>query len=122
MAVNQGSNRWREAPAPEQGELLGELNSADGQERVEVRLRSDENGRPTVELAQFHWGSGVGWYLQKTMILDGAQAHAFQALLAPIAASLTPPPTPSAAPRRRAPPRELPRVEQDGNVVRLLFS
>lgn len=97
--------------------LLGESVSADEQERVEVWLRSGEEGAPAVEVRQYHWGFGVGWYVQKTMTFDAAQAGAIAALLglagAPAPDSrLSPSLTPT---RRRA------RAVAEGNTVQLVF-
>jgi hypothetical protein len=121
MALNEGSSPSRSAREEPGSDLLGEIHGTEGQEKVEVWVRRRADRDVEVELIQFMWGSGVGWYVQKSMTLDGPQARALQALLLPLTASApTRMPTPSPPAQRRS-PRPQPRVEQDGNVIRLLF-
>lgn len=91
--------------------MLGELPSADSRTRVELWERTGEDGSTLLDLVEYSWGSGLGWYVQKRMTLDGAQAQALRSILAP---AVTAPPTP-----RLIQPR--PPVQRDGNVVRLVF-
>lgn len=99
------------------GELLGELQSGSGEDRVEVWRRVGPDGAVELELLQYHWGSGVGWYVQKSMTLDAAQAALLAGLLGAGTASHPDPFGTLAAPSR---PR--PTARQDGNLVQLLFS
>lgn len=113
---NEGLRHAAEQP---DRQLLGELQGADERERVELWLCQGEDGDTGVELVQYHWGSGVGWYVQKRMALDGGQARALQALLAPVAKTIPFRPAGFRPPETARPRR--PRVERDGNVIRLRF-
>lgn len=102
-------------PAPRaasERQKVGELPSASNQSRVEVWTRTTEDGGSVLELVEYSWGSGVGWYPQKQMALDLQQAEALVNLLG----SREHPPE---APRLRQRPA---RVEGEGNVIRLVFS
>jgi len=52
---------------------LGTAEDASGQTRLEITSRVDQNGATRVELTQFAWGAGIGWYAQKTLALDEQQ-------------------------------------------------
>ncbi len=47
------------------------------------------DGQPWFRLEQRHWAEGIGWYTQKTILLDAAQARSLQQLLAVHTAALT---------------------------------
>jgi hypothetical protein len=95
--------------APATGQLkLGDLPGPDDATKIEVVLRADEEGGTLVDLVECSWGSGIGWYAQKRVTLRAEQVEALRGLLG----SSEPEP-----PRLRAQP---PRVERDGNVLRLL--
>jgi len=100
MLATTGTGRSHPA-----GQLLAELIAADGRTKVELWLHPGD--APRLELVQYHWGSGVGWYVQQRLALDADQAASLKAALAGV--SLSP------APASR------PRAEVDGNVIRLLF-
>jgi hypothetical protein len=132
--VRDGSNHSPGAPERANGQLLGELHSADEHQRVELWLRPGPGGGAELELRQFLWGSGVGWYAQKSLTLDPAQAAALPDLLPPAAATASPLPSPppatpavacqvvaGGAVAAPAAPRQRPRVERDGNAIRLRF-
>ncbi len=93
-------------------QLLGELPGASSDSKLEVWQRPGADGQDVIELVEYSWGSGMGWYVQKRMILDAGQARALAALVAP----------PPAAPERRPALRQAPSVEREGNVVRLVFA
>ena len=78
----------------------------------------------------------MGWYAQKSLTLDPAQAAALPGLLPPAAATAPPLSAPlpatrpavagevvagGAVPTPAAAPRDRPRVERDGNAIRLRF-
>ena len=99
------------APRIDEGQrLLGELPGASAQEKVEVWSRSAEEGT-LLELIEYRWGSGLGWYVQKRISLDSGQVEALRSLLVAESAPLAPP-------RLQRP---LPPVVRDGNVVQLVF-
>jgi hypothetical protein len=101
------------APRVESGyHKLGELPGATGHDKVEIWERPGEDGSSLLELVEYAWGSGIGWYVQKRMTLDAGQMEALRALLAPAPETPTPPRL-----HRPTPP-----VERDGNVIRLVFS
>lgn len=96
---------------------IGELPSASGEEKIEVWSRAAEDGSELLELVEYAWGSGLGWYVRKRLTLDAAQVGALNALLGSrIPAAPAPP-----APGLRA-HRATPRVQAEENVIRLLFS
>jgi hypothetical protein len=99
--------------APKTGstsQKLAELPSACSEQKIEVWSRSDEDGSTLLELVEYAWGSGLGWYVRKRVSLDAGQVEALRSLFAE--------PKPAAAPYRRS----YPPVERDGNTVRLVFS
>jgi hypothetical protein len=99
------------SPRAEDGyEKLGELPAASTRHKVEVWSRTEEDGSLSLELVECSWGSGVGWYVQKRVRLDGAQVEALRVLLG---AGLV------AAPRPRRP---LPTIVREEGAIRLLFS
>src|SRR5687768_6037489 len=101
------------APRPEATHSkLGELPGSSEQDKIEVWSRTAEDGSSLLELVEYSWGSGLGWYVQKRLTLEGGQVAALRALLAPEE-------QPLAAPRLRQP---LPGVEREGNVIRLPFA
>ncbi|MBI3911417.1 MAG: hypothetical protein HY320_10855 [Armatimonadetes bacterium] len=107
MFAPQSSNqRVREA-----GQLLAELVDASGASKVEVWRRPHGDGSPEIELVQHLWGSGVGWYVQQRLALDGLQAQGLCAALGAIQpASAQPPTRPISV-----------RTESEDNVIRLVF-
>lgn len=91
-------------------EKLGELPAASARHKVEVWRRSDEEGGDALELVEYSWGSGVGWYVQKRVRLDSAQVEALRTLLGA---------APASSPRPRRP---LPAIVREEGAIRLLFS
>src|SRR3712207_9333388 len=70
------------APRVEKGHRkLGELPASEGHDKVEIWTRTAEEGGEVLELVEYAWGSGLGWYVQKRMTLDAAQVDALRALL-----------------------------------------
>lgn len=114
----ESRDRCPQAPGLAGSQLVGELHHAGDTEKVEVWLRRREDGSPELELVQFLWGSGVGWYVHKSLALDHQQAGALHGLLGPVASEPVPVPGHEAL---RRPRRLLPPVEQEGNVIRLKF-
>jgi hypothetical protein len=90
---------------------LGDLPDASSQSKIEIWTRSGEEGTPVLELVEYSWGSGLGWYVQKRLRLDAGQVDALKALL-----TVSEP----AAPR---PQRLLPTVvrSESDNVIQLVF-
>ncbi len=54
------------------------------EEPVEIDLVPliDGDGECRLQLEQRNWAEGIGWYTQKTIVLDAAQARRLQQLLA----------------------------------------
>jgi hypothetical protein len=99
------------APSSDEIRSVGEIPSASGETKVELQWRAGEDDQPRLELVEYSWGSGLGWYPRKRLTLDCEQGAALAALLS---AEFAPASVP-------APPRRRPALEEDGNVVRLLF-
>jgi hypothetical protein len=55
-------------------EIMATIPQADGEAMLEVALTRDGAGRTMVELRSLVWGSGLGWYRQQTLTLDGTTA------------------------------------------------
>ena len=53
-------------------EVLGVLAGANEDEVIEVVLRRDQPGEQ-IQLRFRQWGSGVGWYTQKSVDIDASQ-------------------------------------------------
>lgn len=90
---------------------LGDLQDASSQSKVEIWTRAGDDGAPVLELVEYSWGSGLGWYVQKRLRLDAGQVDALKALLTA---------SEPAAPR---PQRLRPSVVRsaDDNVIQLVF-
>jgi hypothetical protein len=88
---------------------LGDLVGSSSQDKIEVWSRELEDGSGALELVEYSWGSGIGWYVQKLVRLDAGQVEALRAILGPETA-------PAPAPKRPLPP-----VVRDGNTVRIVF-
>jgi hypothetical protein len=102
MLVPRAENGYRK---------LGDLPGASSQSKIEVWARGAEDGTASLELVEYSWGSGLGWYVQKRVVLDAGQVEALKALLGEEAVS-------PAAPR---PKRPMPAVIREENVIRLVF-
>lgn len=98
------------APADEV-RSLGEATNAAGDTKVELLLRTEAGSDSRLELVEYSWGSGLGWYSRKRLTLDMEQGAALAAMLS---AAFTP-----KAPLTR--PRCRPAIEQEGDDIRLLF-
>jgi hypothetical protein len=90
---------------------LGDLPGASDENKVEVWSRSTPDGSALLELIEYSWGSGLGWYIQKRIVLDAGQVDALRALLGEETAAAVP----------ARPPRLRPTVVRDENVIRLVF-
>jgi hypothetical protein len=55
-------------------EIIATIPQADGEAMLEVALMHDGAGRAMVELRSLVWGSGLGWYRQQTLTVDGTTA------------------------------------------------
>jgi hypothetical protein len=55
-------------------EIIATIPQTDGEAMLEVALMHDGAGRTMVELRSLVWGSGLGWYRQQTLTLDGTTA------------------------------------------------
>jgi hypothetical protein len=90
---------------------LGDLPDASSQSKIEIWTRTGDDGAPLLEMVEYSWGSGLGWYVQKRLRLDAGQVEVLKALLAA---------SEPAAPR---PQRLLPAVvrPENDNVIHLVF-
>jgi hypothetical protein len=61
--------------------VLGQLEGEKLEERIEVVARQTAAHLPTLEVRALRWGSGVGWYTQKTLTLTPGQASRLAHLL-----------------------------------------
>lgn len=90
---------------------LGDLPDASSQSKIEIWTRPGEDGTPILELVEYSWGSGLGWYVQKRLRLDAGQVDALKALLGA---------SEPAAPRLQRPLPSIVRRDND-NVIQLVF-
>lgn len=97
--------------------LLGELPATSGREKIEVWSRLDEDGTAGLELVEYRWGSGLGWYVQKRVNLDADQVRLLTGLLS----TLTPAEAPTAPPPAPRLKRTAPATSREGNVISLRF-
>jgi hypothetical protein len=90
---------------------LGDLPDAASQSKVEIWTRPGDDGAPVLELVEYSWGSGLGWYVQKRLRLDSGQVDALKTVLGI---------NETAAPR---PQRLMPAVVRNDsdNVIQLVF-
>jgi hypothetical protein len=97
--------------------LLGELPATSGREKIEVWSRSEEDGSTVLELVEYCWGSGLGWYVQKRVALDPDQVRLLSGLLSGFKPTETPA-APLATPGLK---RTAPAASREGNVISLRF-
>jgi hypothetical protein len=64
-----------------QQSVLGQLEGENQKEKVELILRQTAEGQAGLEVRSLRWGQGVGWYVQKTIILDPTQVQRLDRLL-----------------------------------------
>jgi hypothetical protein len=60
---------------------LGEVVNHAGEQMVELWSFTSEDGADHLELVEHNWGSGIGWYPQKRLVLDAGQISALKGLL-----------------------------------------
>ena len=89
---------------------LGDLQNETSENKIEVWATPGEGDGSALELVEYKWGSGIGWYAQKRVTLEAAQVDALRSILEQIA---PPPPAPK--------PRLVPPVLREDNVIQLLF-
>jgi hypothetical protein len=80
---------------------LGEVMDAAGEQMVELWSFTAEDGADHLELVEHHWGSGIGWYPQKRMVLDAGQVASLKTLLERVAVARPLPPVHAVAPQER---------------------
>jgi len=67
--------------AIEQPKVLAQLDGENAMEKIELVLRETEEGSTALEVRSQRWGQGVGWYTQKTIVLDPIQVRRLGSLL-----------------------------------------
>jgi hypothetical protein len=68
----------RRTPRPES---LSSISAEPEPRRIEVTVSSSADGRRQVVLQDLSFGSGIGWYAQKTIRLDPQQVEALMGAL-----------------------------------------
>ncbi len=110
-AFEDQGNRNMQAVQPAGGRRkVGDLQNDTSETKIEVWASPSEGDGSALELVEYKWGSGIGWYAQKRVTLEAAQVDALRAILEQLA-----PPAP--APKSRV----VPPVLREDNVIQLLF-
>jgi len=73
-----------------QPRVLGQLEGEKLEEKIEVVARQTAGHLPKMEVRALRWGSGVGWYTQKTLTLTPGQASRLAHLLRRFASAAQP--------------------------------
>ena len=61
--------------------VSGHFEGETRKEKIEVITRNAGRDLPIVEVRSLRWGSGIGWYSQKTLTLTPGQARRLAQLL-----------------------------------------
>ena len=88
---------------------LGEVIDSAGEQMVELWSFTAQDGTDHLELVEHHWGSGIGWYPQKRMVLDADQIASLKTLLDRVTVT------------RPAAPNVPASAEREDNVILLPF-
>jgi hypothetical protein len=64
-----------------QQRVLGQLEGENEKEKVELALHQTGEEPAGLEVRSLRWGQGIGWYVQKTIVLDPAQVQQLNYLL-----------------------------------------
>jgi len=64
-----------------QAKVLAQLDGENAKEKIELVLRHTEEGSTALEVRSLRWGQGIGWYTQKTIVLDPSQKRRLASLL-----------------------------------------
>ena len=67
--------------AIKQPKVLAQLDGENTKEKIDLVLRHTEEGSMALEVRSLRWGQGVGWYTQKTIVLDPGQVKRLASLL-----------------------------------------
>src|SRR5574341_2274138 len=67
--------------AIKQPKVLAQLDGENAKETIELVLRRTEKGSTALEVRSLRWGQGIGWYTQKTIVLDPSQLRRLASLL-----------------------------------------
>ena len=67
--------------AIKQPKVLAQLDGENAKEKIELVLRHMEEGSTALEVRSLSWGQGIGWYTQKTIVLDPGQVRRLASLL-----------------------------------------
>ena len=92
---------------------IGEIEDARGETKIELVELPDDGSGPKLQLVEYSWGSGLGWYVRKRLTLDSEQGAGLAALLTAAVA----PALPSTQPLKTR--QQRPLVEENGKVIRL---
>lgn len=61
--------------------VIGILEGRNKTEKVEVHLTQEGSTEGRIHIRLFSWGEGIGWYPQKTIVLDCREINALQTTL-----------------------------------------
>ena len=67
--------------AIKQPKFLAQLDGESTKEKIELVLRHTGERGPGLEVRSLRWGQGIGWYTQKTIVLDPGQVRRLASLL-----------------------------------------
>ena len=67
--------------AIKQPKVLAQLDGENAKEKLELVLRRTEENSTALEVRSLRWGQGIGWYIQKTIVLDPGQVRRLASLL-----------------------------------------
>jgi hypothetical protein len=107
------SNLAFSRPVPHvEPQSLGEIEDSGGHTKIELVQLPDDGSGTRLQLVEYSWGSGLGWYARKRLTLDAEQAAGLASMLAA-----------AVAPTRPRDSSKQPAVvratEHEGNVIRL---
>ncbi len=67
--------------AIKQPKVLAQPDGEHTKEKIDLVLRHTEEGSMALEVRSLRWGQGIGWYTQKTIVLNPGQVRRLASLL-----------------------------------------
>ena len=61
--------------------VIGVVEGKDETEKIEILMERDEDQEARLHLRSLSWGEGIGWYPQKTIILNCDEIGKLQTIL-----------------------------------------